>query len=264
MGFMVFSFMASVVYIINDLRDIEADKKHPRKQKRPLAAGKITPVQAILTACLLFIAAMALSAQMLSIRFVTVVLLYFFLNLFYTYYGKQISILDVVIISIGFVLRIKAGGIVGEIPLSQWIIVMVFLLALFLAIAKRRDDLVIKEKMGIDLRVVSKQYTIDFLNIALSLITGVIIVAYLMYCLSPAVMDRMGTHRIFYTVLFVICGVLRYLQITIVDKESGSPSAVLLKDRFIQVVLAGWIVSFYFLVYYDTVISFIKSLGINL
>ena len=133
---------------------------------------------------------------------------------------------------------------------------MVFLLALFMAIAKRRDDIIIKESSGQDMRVASKKYSLDYLNIALSLISGVIIVSYLMYTLSPDVIERIGTYRIFYTTLFVIVGVLRYLQIAIVENNTGSPTSILYRDRFIQVVIFAWIISFYLLIYFKDLILF--------
>jgi len=250
LGYFTFCFLASSIYVINDLKDVEYDKKHPKKQSRPLASGSISIFQAKLIITILIVVVIILSF-FLSIKFRLFLLGYFVLNIFYTFFGKNVSILDVILISIGFLIRIKVGGIIATIALSKWIIVMVFLLALFLAFAKRRDDLVVKVETGIDMRKASMNYTIEFLNIVLALICGVIIVAYLMYCFSPEVIQRVGTYRIYYTVLFVIAGLLRYLQITIVNQDSGSPSQVLLKDRFIQVVIGGWILAFYLLVYYD-------------
>lgn len=248
-GFFAFGFVASTIYILNDLKDIENDKLHPKKRFRPLAAGTVSKTGAIIIIPLFLFLGFGIAAS-ISLKFSFVLAIYFVMNLAYTFGLKKISILDIIIVSIGFVLRIKAGSIITLIPLSQWIIIMVFLLALFLAIAKRRDDLLIKEDSGTDVRAVSKKYSLEYLNVALSLISGVIIVAYLMYTLSPDVIERIGTYRLFYTTIFVIAGLLRYLQLALVENNTGSPTSLLYKDRFIQFVIIMWVMSFYLLIYF--------------
>jgi hypothetical protein len=126
---------------------------------------------------------------------------------------------------------------------------MFFLLAFFMAVAKRRDDLIIKLSSGTDMRKSVKGYNLEFLNGILSLTTAIIIVAYLIYTISPEVMDRWKTYRMYYTSLFVIAGLLRYLQITFVENNTGSPTKLLYKDKFLQVTLVLWIISFYIIIY---------------
>lgn len=252
LGFLTFCLASSFVYVLNDLKDIENDRKHPEKKSRPVAAGEVTISRARWLMAV-FLTLVVFLCFLLPLKFGLVVFSYLALNVFYTYIGKNISILDVILVSIGFILRIRAGGIISVIALSKWIVVMVFLLSLFLAFAKRRDDLIFKSSTGLDLRKVAKNYTIEFLDTVLALLCGVIIVAYLMYCFSPEVVARMG-YRIYYTVLFVVSGLLRYLQITIVFKDSGSPSRTLIKDRFLQLVLFGWIMSFYLLMYFENIL----------
>lgn len=249
LGFISFGLVASAIYILNDVKDIENDRIHPKKKFRPLASGAISIKTAMLILPVLFLAGLAL-AYFVNVKFCFVLLIYFVMNLAYTFGLKKIAILDIIIVSIGFVLRIKAGSIITSIPLSHWIIIMVFLLALFMAIAKRRDDLVIKAQSGTDVRTASSKYNLEYLNTALSLISGIIIVAYLMYTMSDSVIERMGTYRLFYTSLFVIAGVLRYLQIALVENNTGSPTGLLYKDRFIQAVLVLWGLSFYLLIYF--------------
>ncbi len=154
LGFFAFSLVASCIYILNDLRDVADDRLHPTKKFRPLAAGSISLSTAYLMIPFLLLMGFFL-AYSISEKFTFVLLIYFLLNLAYTFGLKKISILDIIIVAIGFVLRIKAGAIITYIPLSQWTIVMVFLLALFIAIAKRRDDLIIKARIGIDIRAAS-------------------------------------------------------------------------------------------------------------
>jgi len=254
-GFLSFGLVASCIYIINDLRDIKNDQLHPKKKFRPLAAGTIHRNTAISIAMILLVTGFVIAISF-SLKYAFVLSIYFFMNLAYTFGLKKVSILDIVIVSIGFVLRIKSGSILTEIPLSQWIIIMVFLLALFMAIAKRRDDIVLKLASGKDLRVVSKTYNIQFLDTILSLVSGVIIVSYIMYTIDSEVLIRFGTHRLFYTSLFVIAGIMRYLQIALVENNSGSPTSLLYKDRFIQVCIFLWGLSFYFLIYFKDVVLF--------
>jgi len=247
-AFFSFSLVASSVYIINDYKDIEADRKHPVKCKRPLASGAV-PRPAALVFLVLCLALGLGLAWYVKPKFLFVVSIYFVLNLFYSLGLKNISILDIIILSIGFVLRIKAGGIASDTAVSSWLIVMVFLLALFMAVAKRRDDVLIRHASGQEMRKAAKGYNMDFMNVMLALLSAVIIVCYLMYTLDPATMKRFETYRLYYTTLFVIAGLLRYLQITYVDNNTGSPTKILYKDRFIQLTIALWILSFYVIIY---------------
>ncbi len=255
LGFLAFGLVASSIYIINDWKDVEADRLHPKKKYRPLASGAVSVPIAWIIFAVMVVAGLGL-ATFIKLKFAFVLTIYFLMNLAYTLGLKKVSILDIVIVAIGFVLRVKVGGIIAEVALSHWIIVMVFLLALFMAIAKRRDDLVIKAKSGMDLRAVAKEYSLDFLNIALALVSGIVFLSYLMYCLSPEVIDRMGTYRLYYTALFVLAGILRYLQLALVENNTGSPTQLLYKDRFIQLVLFLWVVSFYLLIYLKDVVLF--------
>ncbi|MEO0556160.1 MAG: decaprenyl-phosphate phosphoribosyltransferase [Bacteroidota bacterium] len=249
LAFLAFSFVASTIYVLNDYKDIEADKLHPKKKLRPLASGAVRKSSALILSILLLISGMTLAGS-INLKFMFVLAIYFVMNVCYTLGLKNISILDILIVAIGFVLRIKAGAIATDIALSHWIIIMVFLLALFMAIAKRRDDLIIKQISGENMRKVVKNYSLDFLNVSMSLLMGVIFVSYLMYTLSDEVISRMGTYRLFYTSLFVLAGLLRYLQIALVENDSGSPTDLLLKDRFIQVIIFLWVLSFYLLIYF--------------
>ncbi|KAA2238515.1 decaprenyl-phosphate phosphoribosyltransferase [Chitinophaga agrisoli] len=247
-AFLAFSLVASSIYIINDYKDIEADRKHPVKCKRPLASGAVSPAAALVFFVICLVIGIGL-AWYVRPKFLFVVSIYFVLNLFYSLGLKNISILDIIILSMGFVLRIKAGGIASNTAVSSWLMVMVFLLALFMAVAKRRDDVLIKEASGTEMRKASKGYNMDFMNVMLALLSAVIIVCYLMYTLDPTTIGRFGTHRLYYTTLFVIAGLLRYLQITYVENNTGSPTKILYKDRFIQLTIALWILSFYVIIY---------------
>lgn len=158
-------------------------------------------------------------------------------------------IVDVFIIAIGFILRLMAGSIATHIQLSHWIVLMTFLLALFLALAKRRDDVIMFEQEGKQMRKNISRYNLSFLDTTISITVSITLVCYLMYTVSDDVTARINSPYIYFTSLFVFLGMYRYLQITIVDHKSGSPTKILLKDSFIQICIICWILSFIFILY---------------
>jgi len=256
-GTIAFGFIASSIYIINDYRDIEDDKKHPEKCKRPLASGAVSKQMGIIVFFVLVILGFSISYYM-SVGFAFILAIYFLLNLGYSFGLKEISILDVIIVAVGFNLRVKAGGSIADVHVSVWLTLLVFLLALFLAFAKRRDDILLKIASGKEMRKSIKGYNLEFLTTAMTLICSVAFVAYIMYTLSPYTIERMGTYRLYYTSLFVLAGILRYLQIAYVYNDSGSPTKILYKDRFVQISIVLWIFSFAFLLYFKDITFFTK------
>jgi len=258
-GFVSFCFLASGIYIINDYRDIEDDRKHPEKCRRPLASGMVKKRAAVII-CIFLVIAGILIGYMVdhSLQFLFVAGIYFLMNLAYSFGLKNIAILDILILAAGFVLRVKGGAIIARVDTSAWLVIMTFLLALFMAIAKRRDDMLLKISTGDDMRKSVKGYNLDFLNTMLGLFCAIIIVAYIMYTVDNGTLTRLGTYRLYYTSLFVIAGVMRYLQITFVLEKSGSPTQILYKDRFIQITLLLWIASFYAILYLKNVTIFKK------
>jgi decaprenyl-phosphate phosphoribosyltransferase len=256
-GFIAFSFFASSIYIINDYRDIEKDRLHPEKRMRPLVTGKVKKQVAIIICLALLLAAIFIAYSVdHSSRFLFILSLYFGINLGYSFGLKNIAILDILLLASGFVLRVKAGAVITDVDASQWLIIMTFLLALFLSIAKRRDDLLLTMATGNEMRKSMKGYSLDFLNTMMSIFCAIIIVSYIMYTVDAPTLIRLGTHRLYYTGLFVIAGIMRYLQITFIEKRSGSPTEILYKDRFIQVTLILWIASFGFILYIKNIIFF--------
>ena len=247
-GFIAFSCIASSIYIINDYRDREDDRKHPVKCKRPLASGAVSPGSALVICGLLILAGFGL-AWWVRDKFLFVLVIYFLINLAYSMGLKSIAILDIMILATGFVLRIKAGSIISYVPLSEWIVIMVFLLAVFMAIGKRRDDVLLKLSSGLDMRKSVKGYNLELLNVLLALVCAVIVVAYFMYTMSPVTVAYMGSSRLYYTCVFVLAGIMRYLQIIYVSSDAGSPTKILYKDRFIQITLLLWIASYILILY---------------
>jgi len=247
-AFMAFSLTASGIYTLNDYHDIEEDRQHPKKKSRPLASGAISKTQAISIIFLFIAVGFALMAS-LSLHATGILLTYIIINVAYSFYLKHVAILDVVIIAIGFVLRLFIGSVVTNTPLSMWIVIMTFLLALFMALAKRRDDVLIYLDTGKKMRNVIDGYNLQFLDTAMAIMASVVIVAYTIYTTSPEVVARMDSEHLYLTGLFVITGVMRYLQIAFVLKDSGSPTRIILKDRFMQLTLIGWALTFAWILY---------------
>ena len=247
LGFLAFSLIASSVYVLNDLVDAPQDRNHPDKQNRPIASGVIGRSQAIVILTVLLIAGSVLAA-FLQIQLLFIVLLYFIINVAYSFSLKHIALIDVSLIGLGFLLRVFAGGVVTGVAVSQWLIVLTFLLALILGLAKRRGEYVIMTG-GHSFRKSLEGYNLPFLDVAMVVCSTVAIVAYLMYCFSPEVTSRMQSDKIFYTAFFVVLGILRYLQLTLVFNKTESPTRALLRDGFLQIVLLCWIGSFAWLLY---------------
>lgn len=249
-----FCFASSGIYCLNDICDVEMDRLHLKKRKRPIASGAISTNKGylimaccwILAVSLAWIAGLSLSVSLGSL---TIIITYIILNAAYCYQLKHYSIVDLFVISSGFVFRIILGGLVTEIPLSKWIVLMTFLLALFIAIAKRRDDVIVYESKGVKLRGNIARYNLTFMNQALSIVASITMVCYIMYTVSDEVVSRVGSHYIYATSVFVLAGIIRYLQVTLVDARSGSPTKILLKDRFIHCCILGWLTLFCILLY---------------
>jgi len=180
-----------------------------------------------------------------------IILFYFFLNLAYCAALKNYAILDVCLIAFGFVLRILAGGSATEIVLSKWLVMMTFLLTLFLSFAKRRDDVVRMEQTGEAPRKNTMRYNLTFINQAITITASVTLVCYIMYTISPEVVERVHTDYLYLTTVFVLLGLLRYIQITVVDKKSGDPTKMMLQDRFTQLIVLLWAVTFLLIIYFN-------------
>ena len=253
-AFFIFSFAASSIYIINDYSDIESDRKHPEKKNRPLASGAVSKTSAIavllgliiVNAGLIFFCGEYFSQNIW--KFSSIIIFYFAMNLAYTFKLKHVAIIDVTIIAIGFVLRVLAGGYITGIYISQWAILLTFVLALVLAIGKRRGELVNAQLSG-KTRKSLDGYNVQFADIALSISCTLAIVCYLMFTLSPEVQKRFHP-RVFYTVFFVVFAFLRNLQQTLVYNKTESPTKIIYKDRYIQITLILWVVVFLLQIYF--------------
>lgn len=246
-SFIAFCLVASSVYIVNDYVDIENDRMHPMKCKRPFASGEVPLSHGFVLWIMLWLTSF-LVAYGISENTFYVLVAYKLMNIWYSFHLKKIPIIDISIVSLGFVFRLFVGGYSTDVDLSEWIILMTFLFALFVAIAKRRDDVLMLEK-GTQVREAIIGYNIKFVDLTMVMIGGVIIVCYIMYSLAPSVQARMGGRSLYFTTYFVILAVLRYMQLAFVENRTGSPTALAYSDRFLQLTLLAWIVTFIWLIY---------------
>ena len=245
-GFILFCSISSSVYIFNDILDIEEDRKHPIKRHRPLASGAVSKRKAIFIMLLLCLFSLSISFY-LNLKFFLILSTYLLTNVFYSLKLKHIPIIDITIIATGFVLRVFAGAVLIDVEPSMWIILDTFLLALFIALAKRRDDVILYQR-GVKARKSIDGYNLDMINAGMVVMACVAIVCYIMYTVSFQTLEKYHSSKLYLTSLFVIVGFLRYLQITFVEENSGSPTEIILRDRFLQAVVLGWLVSFYLIV----------------
>lgn len=246
-----FSFAASSIYCLNDIVDIEDDRNHPVKKNRPLASGAITKTQGYFLMALMFVLSMVsvLLLQEYVKETMGVIFFYWILNIAYCLKLKQYAIIDVCIVAFGFVLRILAGGFATSIHLSKWIVLMTFLLMLFLSFAKRRDDVIKMNETGRPPRHNTIRYNLTFINQAITITGSVTLVCYIMYTVSPSTISNFHTDNLYLTSIFVLVGLLRYIQISVVDKRSGDPTKVMLHDRFMQLIVFAFGLAFLFIIY---------------
>lgn len=250
--FASFCLISSSIYCFNDLKDAEADRQHPKKCKRPIASGKVSVMGGYTMMLLCTIGALALIplAHSENTHYLyAIVIGYWLMNIAYCLKLKQYAILDVSIIAIGFVMRVLVGGVTTDIYISHWLVMMTFLLATFLALTKRYDDYSIFEQSGTKPRISITGYNKTFINEASAIIVSVILVCYIMYSMSPEVIERFDNKYVYLTSGWVFLGVLRYLQNMIVFNRSSSPTKSLVKDHFVQFCILGWIASFFIIIY---------------
>ena len=240
---LAFCLVASSVYVLNDIQDAAHDRLHPQKRFRPVAAGTLSMYQAaVLGLGCAFVGLYA--ASICAWPTLAIVGTYLAANVGYCVKLKHWAIADVFSIAAGFVLRVLAGGAAAGIMVSQWLVIMTFLISLFLALGKRRDDLTFGSVGGGSVRPALSGYTIPYVDMCMGLITSLLVMTYIFYCLSPDVVNRPNGRWVYLSSVFVLAGMFRYLQITVVMHGSFSPTRVLYTDRFIQVVVIGWIIFF--------------------
>jgi 4-hydroxybenzoate polyprenyltransferase len=247
-SFALFCLLSGSIYIFNDLADIERDRLHPVKKLRPVAGGAITPKAALLLGLGLGLFSLAASFYV-NFLFGLSALAYFVLMLFYSYFLKKLVIIDVFVIAAGFVLRAVAGAEAIAVPISEWLLICVILLALFLALAKRRQEQVHLSGEAPDHRTVLTEYPQKFLDQMISVVTAAAVVCYSLYTLSPETVDKFGNGNLKYTIPFVLYGIFRYLYLIYKKEEGQSPELALLTDAWLLWDLVLYVIAVWLAIY---------------
>jgi len=248
LAFSIFCILSGSLYIFNDIKDIEEDKLHPLKSKRPLASGRLKKTQAVISFILLIALGLVLSS-MFSKYFLIIVLIYFLLQILYSGWLKHVVILDVFIIAAGFFIRVIAGGLAIEVYISPWLLICTILLALFLAFSKRRHELVLLDQDASNHRPILKEYSPYLLDQMIAVVTASTVITYCLYTISEETVTKFGTTKLIYTVPFVLYGIFRYLYLIHLKSEGGSPEILIIKDRPLLVDIFLWIVAAIAIIY---------------
>ncbi|PJA99139.1 MAG: decaprenyl-phosphate phosphoribosyltransferase [Ignavibacteriales bacterium CG_4_9_14_3_um_filter_30_11] len=248
-GFLLFCLVSSIVYIINDIIDIESDRQHHEKKHRPLATGKIKTSNAIILAILLIAIAGILSFKV-NISFILLLLSYLALNLIYSFSFKHIVILDIFSIAAGFILRVIAGAVIINVEISSWLILTTMFISLFLAIMKRRAELNInledEEKVS---RKVLTQYTKGFTEQIASIAATAVLVCYALYTVSDRTVSVFGTDNLIFTLPFVTYGIIRYMYLVFIDKKGENTAAIIFTDAHIGINFILYIITTIYIIY---------------
>ena len=247
-AFIIFCLLSGSVYILNDLIDLNQDRKHPQKSKRPLASGKLNPSTAIIYGIMLVVISV-MSAFYLNTNFALIALGYFFLQIAYSTLLKHIVILDVLTVSIGFLLRAIAGGEVIGVPISSWLLICTILLALFLALGKRRHELLLLEENAVHHRKSLYEYSPGLLDQMISVVTASTVITYALYTMSAETIKKFQTDNLKYTTPFVLYGIFRYLYLIHQKNEGGSPEKILLNDKPLMLNIILYLITIGFFLY---------------
>lgn len=247
-AFVAFCAASSLVYLVNDIRDREEDRRHPLKRHRPIAAGTLS-VPAALTAAAVLLGAAAVLAVWLGPEFSLILGVYLVLNLFYTFGFKRVVILDVMTLSMGFVLRVLGGGAAVGVAVSSWLLLCTIFLALFLAFSKRRHELILLEGSAAEQRAVLSQYSPGFLDQMINVVTASTVIAYALYAISPETEEKYDTRYLVYTVPLVLFGIFRYLYLTYQETDRRNPTEAILTDLPSVINVVVWALAVLWIVY---------------
>ena len=249
LAFVLFCATSGAVYIVNDLFDAERDRRHPTKSRRPIASGALGFVPALVAVAALLSVALG-AGFVLSPPFGAVLLVYAALNLAYSTWLKEVVILDVMALATGFVIRAVAGGVVIDVPISPWLVICTFLLALFMGFAKRRHEVILLDASAADHRRSLRDYSPYFLDQMIAVVTASTVLAYATYTISPEVREKLGTEYLYLTIPFVLFGIFRYLYLVHQKEEGGNPTQLMLTDVPLIIDVFLWGLTAAFLLYW--------------
>ena len=236
----IFCILSGAIYLINDLKDLEADRRHPEKRHRPLAAGLISATLAKVTAAVLLFSSLLLGLAV-GRAFLLVLAIYLTIQLLYNYRLKEVVILDIFCVSSGFFLRVTSGAVAIDVSISHWLIICTVLISTFLALAKRRHELVLlgNAEAGNHRKALSS-YSPLLLDQMMGVITASTLLSYMLYCISPETIEKFQTDHLIYTFPFVLYGIFRYLYLIHIKSQGGAPEKILVSDLPLAVSIILW------------------------
>ena len=257
LAFAAFSLLASAVYLFNDIRDREEDSHHPRKRDRPIAAGRLSVAAAATAAAVLAVAAGAMGLA-LGGAFLAILATYLLANLAYSVRLKRVVILDVMVLSFGFVLRVMAGGVAVGVEVSAWLILCTSFLALFLAFSKRRHELMLLADEASEQRQVLTHYSPAFLDQMINVVTAGTVVAYAVYAISPETIEKFDTRDLIFTMPFVLFGIFRYLYLIYQRSSDLNPTEAILGDKPFLINILLWVASVVWVIYRGPLVELLR------
>ncbi len=249
-AFAAFCLLSSSLYILNDISDLEEDKHHPLKSKRPLASGQINKSQAWIAFSVLLALSIAISFLFLNQNFMFAALIYVILQFSYSFGLKHVIILDVFIIAAGFIIRVIAGGFAINVQISHWLLICTLLLALFLALSKRRHEIILLGEEAVNHRPILKEYSPYLLDQMIAVVTASTVIAYCLYTISEETVSKFGSTALIYTLPFVLYGIFRYLYLIHQRAQGGTPEALIIKDKPLLIDVFLWIASAVLILYF--------------
>ncbi|HNY86434.1 MAG TPA: decaprenyl-phosphate phosphoribosyltransferase [Candidatus Hydrogenedentes bacterium] len=239
-AFAAFCLASSATYLVNDLHDLDQDRRHPDKKSRPLASGRVSPAAAALLAAALLAGAFAAGFPA-GRPFLLSLAGYVLLSLSYTFLLKHVFLVDVLVVSLGFVIRATAGAVAIRVAFSNWLVVCTFFLALFLVLGKRRREISLLQGEAENHRAVLAHYTVNYIDHLLMFVAAGALITYTIYTCSPEVVDRLGTDKMYLTLPLVVYGIARYLWLVQEKESGGDPANILLSDWPIVVTVGLWV-----------------------
>ncbi len=248
-GFFAFSLVSSLVYIFNDISDAESDRKHPQKKFRPIASGVISKRHAVISMFILFVLVVLISFQV-NTSFILILVSYVVINIFYTLYLKNIVIVDLACISLGFLLRVIGGALIIYIYISSWLILTTLFISIFLAVMKRRSEIVLNTEN--ETRKVLGEYNLSFIDQISSISAACVIICYALYSVAERTVEYFQTENLVYSSIFVVFGIFRYMYLVFKKSKGENPTEIMLTDIPMITNLVFYSVTVYFIIYLGT------------
>lgn len=251
LAILVFSLVSSTVYIVNDIADREADRQHPIKRNRPIASGALTIAESGVI-LLVLVVIIVLVGRELTYNFRVTTAIYFFLNVAYSFGLKRVILVDVFVIAAGFMLRVLAGAFAISVSISPWLVLCTLFVSVFLAISKRRGELLLAtDTVGYNGRVVLKEYDVPLMDQMMTIAAAGMAISYALYTVAERTISIFGTENLIFTTVFVLFGIFRYLYLVKNRRTDDNPAHLLMSDAAMMVNIAAWFVSCVVIIYWN-------------